>query len=106
MLSVRSRKRALWIAAGVSWGIAMLVCGLSLADPDVLHWRTLTLIALSIASTLFGCATIASLIQAPDVAYRIGVEHGRAGTCDRCRPQVMIGTDAVVLPFPRQHTDN
>lgn len=104
-MSVRTRKRALWMAACVAWLIAAGVLALSIANPEQFHWRTLTILALTVASTLFGTASIASLITGPDVAYRLGVNHGRAGTCDQCRPDIRTGTDAVILRFPAQHTE-
>lgn len=106
MLSVRARKRVLWAGTGVAWFVTAVVVTLSLTDPEAFHLRTLTLVALAISSMLFSTSVIASLIQAPDVAYRIGTEHGRSGTCDNCRQVVRTGTDGVVLRFTRQHTDN
>ena|SRR5690349_17164755 len=105
-MSVRARKRALWIGTAVSWGIAGVMVTLSMDDPEEFHLRTLVMVSLSIAMCLFATASIATLITGPDVAYRIGVEHGRAGSCDRCQPDLGTGTDGVVIRFPMQHTDN
>lgn len=103
---MRTRKRALWVGTAVSWVIAGVTVTLSLEDAAAFHWRTLTLLTLTVAAMLFSTSVIASLIQAPDAAYRVGVDHGRAGTCDSCRPQLGTGTDGVVVQFPVQHTDN
>lgn len=84
------------------------VATMSLENPDAFHLRTLTLLALTVAATMFSTAAIASLIQAPDVAYRVGVEHGRSGMCDRCRPQVRTGDNRAGQAFfgdkPRSST--
>ena|SRR5690349_4736602 len=84
-LSVRARKRVLWCITGVAWAVAGVIMTLSMLNPELLGLRTLTIAVLTISATLFSSSLITSLIQAPDVAYRIGTEHGRAGTCDKCR---------------------
>lgn len=106
MLSVRRRKRLIVLAAGVSWVVAGAMVTLSLGSPETYNLRTLMLVALTIAATLSSTSVIISLITGPDVAYRIGVKHGRAGRCHRCVTLAEMSTDDTQYRSRAMWTDN